>query len=163
MLGWLIVFICSQGSELQTHANSWWWHGKKLCEILLWELPQSRRVEVSLTVMLHELQRTGVVTVAGFSCQALLLPTRYYMKHHERYNQEWRFSLRNAWIHSVTFGSLENRQQHISFPLVVEEILEEERKQICFCSFPPPSHTRWMWFLVTPAVRGTRAGDAEIT
>lgn len=47
--------------------------------------------------MSHEAQRMNLVTVDNFSCWALVIPVRYYVKHHESYKKkEWCFSLWNT-------------------------------------------------------------------
>ena len=126
MLGWLIVLICFQGSKLQTHANSWWWHGKKLCKILLWELPQSRRLEVSISV---QCCMNGRKWLYFFNfCQASLIPIICLVKHYESYSKkEWCFSLWNILIHFMTLDYLENWEKHVSFPSGSREVLRKSK------------------------------------
>lgn len=58
--------------------------------------------------MLYELQKTNLVILVNFSCQALLILTRHYVKHYDSYNKECCFSLSNILTHFMTFDYLEN-------------------------------------------------------
>lgn len=147
MFRWLIVLIFFQGSKLQTHANSWWWHGKKLCKILLWEFPQSGRFEVRVWICYMNWKKMNLVILVNFPCRVLLIPTRCYAKHYESRNKKaWCFSLWNILSHFMSFDYLRNGQMYVPSPQEWGKFLRrvEQRSLYCFCSFSHQFEIRWM-------------------
>lgn len=116
MLGWLIVLIYFKvlSSKLMPTADDDMARNcaKSFCENFL----KAGGLRLVSQYNVTWIAENNSILFINFSCQALLIPTRYYVKHYESFNKkEWCLSLWNILICFMIFDYLKNLEKHVSF------------------------------------------------